>query len=42
MTQVPAAAAAGISQAGLSRIERGGLLPSPETRGSRRATSDSR
>jgi transcriptional regulator with XRE-family HTH domain len=31
MTQVPAAAAAGISQAGLSRIERGGLLPSPET-----------
>lgn len=31
MTQVPAAAAAGISQAGLSRIERGGLLPAPET-----------
>ena len=29
--QVPAAAAAGISQAGLSRIERGGLLPAPET-----------
>ncbi|HXT46555.1 MAG TPA: helix-turn-helix transcriptional regulator [Pseudonocardiaceae bacterium] len=31
LTQVPAAAAAGISQAGLSRIERGGLLPAPET-----------
>lgn len=31
MTQVPVAAAAGISQAGLSRIERGGLLPAPET-----------
>lgn len=31
MKQVPAAAAAGISQPGLSRIERGGLVPSPET-----------
>lgn len=31
MKQVPAAAAAGISQAGLSRIERGGLVPAPET-----------
>lgn len=29
--QVPAAAAAGISQPGLSRIERGGLVPAPET-----------
>lgn len=29
--QVPAAAAAGISQSGLSRIERGDLLPAPET-----------
>lgn len=31
MKQVPAAAAAGISQPGLSRIERGGLVPAPET-----------
>jgi transcriptional regulator with XRE-family HTH domain len=31
MKQVPAAAAVGISQAALSRIENGGLVPSPET-----------
>ncbi|MGQ0715985.1 MAG: helix-turn-helix domain-containing protein [Pseudonocardiales bacterium] len=31
MKQIPAAAAAGISQPGLSRIERGGLVPAPET-----------
>ncbi len=31
MKQVPAAAAVGISQSGLSRIELGGLLPTPET-----------
>lgn len=31
MKQMPAAAAAGISQPGLSRIERGGLVPAPET-----------
>lgn len=31
MKQVPAAAVAGISQPGLSHIERGGLVPSPET-----------
>ncbi|MGH3806192.1 MAG: helix-turn-helix domain-containing protein [Pseudonocardiaceae bacterium] len=29
--QIPAAAAAGISQSGLSRIEHGGLVPAPET-----------
>ncbi|MGH3827844.1 MAG: helix-turn-helix domain-containing protein [Pseudonocardiaceae bacterium] len=31
MKQVPVAAAVGISQSGLSRIELGGLLPTPET-----------
>ncbi|MGH3848979.1 MAG: helix-turn-helix domain-containing protein, partial [Pseudonocardiaceae bacterium] len=31
MKQVPTAAAVGISQSGLSRIELGGLLPTPET-----------
>lgn len=31
MKQIPAAAAVGISQPGLSRIERGSLVPAPET-----------
>jgi transcriptional regulator with XRE-family HTH domain len=31
LKQIPAAAAVGISQAALSRIEHGGLVPSPET-----------